>query len=194
MRFVGIDPATKTGVVVLDESGYVLIETELQGKGEKGKGGELSIPQLVDLENQLYRIIQANDEIVIEQAAPGTQKGITTGMIHGGLRSMIIRRGLRYNDIHVSWTKKYVAETGWSGETGKKRLLKGTEKKAAIAKAVLEHFGYSHKSDNVVDAYIMARAALNLYRIRELQQPIDTLQYQLEVVQSILDKATAAGS
>lgn len=188
-RFVGIDPATKTGFVALDENGNVLVAVELKGVGEKGKGNEITIPQLVSLENQLFKLLQAGDEIVIEQAAPGTQKGITTGAIHGGIRSMVIRKGLVYNEINPTQTKKYVGETGWTGEAGKKRRWEGSEKKKAMAAAVLYHFGYEHASDNVVDAYIMARAALNLFRIRELMSPKDTMPYQLEVIQAILDKA-----
>ncbi len=37
-RFVGIDPATKTGFVALDIDGNVLMETELKGKGPKVPG------------------------------------------------------------------------------------------------------------------------------------------------------------
>lgn len=193
MRFVGVDPATRTGFVALDYDGNVLDELELKGSGEKGKGSEISMPQLVDLENQLYRLLQPGDEVVIEQAAPGTQRGITTGMIHGGLRSMIIRRQLRYNEINPIWTKQYVSVTGWTGETGNKRRLTGPEKKAEVKRASIQHFGYpaaeQKRSDNIIDAYIIARAALNVYRMRELQPLLDTLPYQVDVTTKILHNA-----
>lgn len=188
MRFVGVDPATKTGVVILDENANVLLETELKGKGAVVKGG-LSIEQLVDLENQLFLLLEPGDNIVIETAAPGTQKGITTGMIHGGLRSMIHRKGLTPNEIHPLHTKKYVDVTGWVGEVGNKRRLKDKEKKAAVEAAVKERFGYTHKSDNVVDAYIIARAAVNVYRMREFMPLLDGTLNQREVTEAILDKA-----
>ncbi|WP_201319081.1 hypothetical protein [Paenibacillus sp. EPM92] len=186
MRFVGIDPATKTGFCALDERGNVLVEKELIGEGKKEPGG-ISIEQLVSLEDSLYKHLKPGDEIVIEQPAMGTQKGVTTGMIHGGLRSMIHRKGLAFNDCNPNWTKKYVGVTGWVGEPGNKRRLKDKEKKAAVKASVLEHFGYTHKSDNVVDAYIIARIALNLYRCREFMPLLDLLPYQLEVVQDILN-------
>jgi crossover junction endodeoxyribonuclease RuvC len=188
MRFLGIDPATKTGVVALNEKGEVVLEVELKGAGKAEKGG-ITIAQLVDLENQLYQVIQPGDETVIEQAAAGTQKGITTGMIHGGLRSIIHRKGLVYHEINPLQTKKYVGVTGWKGEAGSKVRLKDKEKKEAVSKAVLKMFGYQHKSDNVVDAYIIARAAWNLYLLREYKQLIDSHPFQIEIIQGILDKA-----
>lgn len=188
MRFVGVDPATKTGIVILDEEGNVILEKELKGAGKTEKGG-ISIEQLVDLENQLFNTIQTGDEIMIEQAAAGTQRGITTGMIHGGLRSMIQRKGLKFNEINPLQTKKYVGVTGWKGEAGSKERLKDKEKKAAVKAAVLELYGYTHKSDNVIDAYIIARAAFNLYMLREYKPLIDNSLQQLEVLQAILEKA-----
>lgn len=188
MRFIGVDPATKTGFVALDIDGNVLVELELKGKGKTVKGG-ITIEQLVSLENQLYQVIKPADEIVIEQPAMGTQMGISTGMIHGGLRSMIYRKNLGFNDVNPSWTKKYVKVTGWIVEGGKNRRLKDKEKKEAMAAAALKHFGYTHKSDNVVDAYIIARISLNLYRMREYMPLLDTQTYQIEVINDILNKA-----
>ncbi|WP_052647025.1 hypothetical protein, partial [Paenibacillus terrae] len=166
MRFVGIDPATTTGLVALDIEGNVLVQTDIQGKGPKIKGG-ITVPQLVSLQNQLYQLLQPRDEIVKEDAVPGTQRGLTTGMIHGNLRTIIHRKGLSFNLVMPNSVKKYVAVTGWEGEAGSKKRLEGKAKKKAMADAAKLHFGYTHKSDNVVDAYIIARIALNLYRMRE---------------------------
>lgn len=185
MRFVGIDPATVTGLVALDSNGNALVAMDLKGKGK----GALDVKQLVSLENLIYQHIQRFDEILIEDAAPGTQRGITTGMIHGGIRSMIHRKKLAFNVLSPNSVKKYVGVTGWKGEVGNKVRLKGPEKKAAMKKAVLNHFGFTHKSDNVIDAYIIARIALNLYLRRELKPMIDTASYQVEVVESILEGA-----
>jgi crossover junction endodeoxyribonuclease RuvC len=188
MRFVGIDPATTTGVVALDIEGNVLLQTAIRGKGPKIPGG-ITTPQLVSLQNQLYQLLQPGDEILKEDAAPGTQKGITTGMIHGNLRTIIHRKGLGFNLIMPNAVKKYVAVTGWTGEPGSKRRLKDKEKKEAMAEAVKSHFGYTHPSNDVVDAYIIARISLNLYRMREYMPLLDTQPYQIEVIESILNKA-----
>ncbi|MGG1638279.1 hypothetical protein [Paenibacillus sp. NRS-1760] len=179
MRFVGIDPATRTGIVALNLKGEVLVEMELKGKGP---AGAMSTPQLVDLENQLYKLLLKGDLIVIEDASAGTQKGITTGMVHGGLRSMIYRRELDFDISNAMWTKKYVGVKVEKGQTEK-------QKKDAIGAAVLEQFGYSHKSHNVVDAYIIARIALNLYLMRNYEPLLDNERHQVEVVQGIMERA-----
>jgi crossover junction endodeoxyribonuclease RuvC len=185
MRFCGIDPGTHTGFVALDDNGGVLVAKELSGhsKDENLK--------LVELENELYKHLSLGDEIVIEGPAMGTQKGITTGMVHGGLRSMIIRKGLALNLVNPMWTKKYVGVTGWVGEKGNKRRLVDKEKKAAVKAAVTQHFGWTHKSHNVVDAYIIARIALNVYRRREYLPLLDTESYQIEVIDDILREKVA---
>lgn len=181
MRLVGIDPATKTGFVALDLHGNVLVEKELKGESK------FDIERLVELEDEVYRHLRKEDEIVIEGTPFDTQKAITAGMIHGGLRTMIVRKSLSFNEAAPNAVKKFVGVTGWVGEPGSKRRLKDKEKKEAMKAACLEHFGYTHKSDNVVDAYVIARIALNLYRCREFMPMIDVQPYQLEVINSILN-------
>lgn len=189
MRFVGVDPATTTGFVALDPNGNVLLEKVLNSKGSTK--GAITIKQLVELENLLYRELQKFDEVVIEDASPGTQKVITTGMIHGGLRSMIVRQGLSFNIVSPNAVKKFVGVTGFKGEVGKKVKLEDGEKKEAMRIAVIEHFNYTHPRHDVIDAYVMARIAMNLYYKRELLPMIDTLPYQREVIETILEKSLA---
>lgn len=188
MRFVGIDPATVTGFVALDENGEVLVAEPIKGKGKTVIGG-ITAEQLVSLENQLFNLLLPNDEIILEDIAKGTQMGVSTGMIHGGIRTMIHRRGLIPNLVNPMWTKKYVGVTGWKGEKGSKELMKGSEKKEAVRVAVIEHFNWTHKSHDVIDAYIMAQIALYLYKKRELLPCPKLASYQLEVIESILVKA-----
>lgn len=181
MRLVGIDPATRTGFVALDYEGNVLQELELKGAGKAEKGG-ISVEQLVDLENQLYRLLQPNDLICIEDTPFKTNDAITTGMIHGGLRSMIHRKKLDFDVVNPMWTKKYVDVKVERGQTDK-------EKKDAVKAAVLEQFRYTHKSHNIVDAYIIARIALNLHRMRQHEPMLDNHRRQIEVVEGIMQKA-----
>lgn len=185
MRFVGIDPATTTGFVALDEQGNVLEACSIKGEGPVQKGG-ITTEQLASLENQLYKLLQPEDEIVIEGPPFSTQRAFTTGMIHGGLRTMIFRKKLVFSVAAPDSVKKFVRVSGWIGEKGSKRRLKDAEKKTAVKDAVLEHFCWTHKSHDVVDAYIMARIAWNLYRCREFMLMVDTQPYQIEVVKDIL--------
>ncbi|CAH1058800.1 hypothetical protein [Paenibacillus pseudetheri] len=177
MRFVGIDPATKTGFVALDEDGTVLVEREIQGIGKKQPGG-ITTEQLVSLENQLYSLLKPGDIIAIEQPAVGTQMGVTTGMIHGGLRSMIYRKELTYDDVNPQRTKKFVDAN---------RRVPTKEKKAVIAAAVKDHYGYEHSSDNVTDAYILAQIARAMEEARRTGYIKKTPLFQYEVLKAILD-------
>lgn len=185
MRFCGIDPATVTGICALNESGEVILAQSIKGAGRVVKGG-ITDEQRVSLENQLYNILLPEDDIVLEDAAVGTQRGITTGMIHGSIRSMIFRKGLIPNIVSPNAVKKYVGVSGWKGAKGSKERLDGNEKKEAVRVAVIEHFNWTHKSHDVIDAFIMAQIALHLYKVRELI-PVDNIKpYQAEVIKSIL--------
>ncbi|OMC99145.1 hypothetical protein MKX34_26525 [Paenibacillus sp. FSL R5-0636] len=175
-RFVGIDPATTTGFVALDEEGNVLVETDLRGEGKREPGG-ISIGMLVSLENKVYGLLKPGDIIAIEKAAFKTDMGVTTGMIHGGLRTMILRKGLNHVDINVQHTKKFV---------NRNQRVPHSEKKSFIAAGVLEHYDYAHKSDNVTDAYIIARIAQALHQVRN-GHPLDLFtSYQQHVIRAIL--------
>lgn len=192
VRFVGIDPATTTGFVALDEHGEVLIACSIRGKGKTVKGG-ITTEQLVSLENQLFALLQPGDEVVKEDAAPGTQRGITTGKIHGGIETMIYRKGLVPNIVAPNAVKKFVGVTGFKQGFGKKVRMDQKETKAAMAEAVLQHFGFTHDSHDAVDAYVMAQIALNLYRYREFIPIMSLPSYQVEVIESILGKREAIG-
>ncbi|MFK4167661.1 hypothetical protein ACI2LM_15590 [Paenibacillus lautus] len=191
-RFVGIDPATKTGFVALDEQGNVLVEIEVEGIGKKMPGG-ITTEQLVSLENQVYKLLKPGDVIAIEQPAMGTQAGITTGMIHGGLRSMIYRKGMTYVDVNPQRTKKFVDVESWVGEKGSKRRLSDDEKKKAVAVKVVDHYRYSHSSHNVTDAYIIARISEAIHKVKD-GQPLNRYpRYQQEVITAIINPEAAKG-
>lgn len=97
----------------------------------------------------------------------------------------LTRRGFKYHEVAPNAVKKFVSVTGFTGEVGNKKRLTGPQKKKAVMKAVQEHFGFSHKSDNVVDAYILAQIARTIY---QFNQPdfIGCPTYQSEVVATIL--------
>lgn len=189
MRFIGIDPATNTGVVILDADGNPILETVIRGKGKNAPGG-ITQEQRVSLENQLFRILQPGDQIMKEGIANGTQMLITTAKIHGGLESMITRKGLEFDEVAPDAVKKFVNVSGWIGQPGSKQRLKGDAKKRAMATAALDHFGYQHPSNDVVDAYIIAKIGEAVYRVRNGGSLDDyPLLYQREVIWSIVDPA-----
>jgi crossover junction endodeoxyribonuclease RuvC len=178
MRFVGIDPSTKTGFVALDLEGNVDRAKELTGVGS------IDPKRIVTLTDEIMAHIQPGDVICIEGVPFDTQRAAQAGWIHGSIRNALFRRGITYHEVAPNAVKKFVNVSGWIGEKGSKERLKGPAKKKAVMNAVEEHFGFTHKSDNVVDAYILARIA------QEIQMSDSGLQlmrpYQSEVVQSII--------
>ncbi|MFC7559936.1 hypothetical protein ACFQY3_14785 [Paenibacillus farraposensis] len=137
MRFVGIDPATTTGVVALDIEGNVLVEKLLRGKGRDVPGG-ITPEQKVSLENQLFQLLQPGDVIVKEGIANRTPKLITTSKIHGALEGMITRKKLSFDEAAPNAVKKFVAVTGWKGQQGSKERLKGTKEKSSYGGCSIE--------------------------------------------------------
>lgn len=173
MRFIGIDPSTKTGFVALNKNGQVLKAKEITGIGDQDP------KRMTSLIYDLMLHIQKEDIICIEGFPFSTQKAMFAGGIHHGIRNELFKRGFKYYEVAPNAVKKYVGVTGWEGEPGNKKRLKGAAKKRAVMDAVKSHFGFVHPSDNVVDAYIMAQIA------RSLKQYTVNSVYQLEVIKKI---------
>lgn len=190
MRFVGIDPATNTGFVALDENGDPLVEVAFRGKGIKVAGG-ISPVQRVSLQNQLYSLLRPGDIILKEGIANGNMMLITTSKIHGGLEDMITRKELRYDEVAPLSVKKFVDVNILNIDKGLKGIEKEKAKKAEMAAAALKHFGYENPSHDIVDAFIIAKICEAVYRVRKKQKTLDDypLEYQREVIWSIVDPA-----
>ena len=183
MRFIGLDPSTKTGFVALDESGQVLRAKELTGIGDKDP------LRMITLIDEVVAHIQKGDLIVIEGFGFATQQGIQLGGIGWGVRMSLARRGFKYYEVAPNAVKKFVSVTGWTGEVGNKKRLTGPQKKKAVMNAVKDHYGFTHKSDNIVDAYILAQIARTMYQFNR-PDFIGCPVYQTEVVKSILGNKT----
>ncbi|WP_018664598.1 hypothetical protein [Heyndrickxia acidiproducens] len=179
MRFVGIDPSTKTGFVALDLDGKVMKAKELTGIGKEDP------KRMATMIDNIMSHMHPGDSIVIEGFGFNSQQAIQLGGIGWGIRMALLRRGMDYTEVAPNAVKKFVNVTGWIGDPGKKRRLKGKEKKQVVMEAVQLHFGFSHKSDNVVDAYIMAQIARHIYTARSMSDRY-LPAYQAEVLESIL--------
>lgn len=179
MRFIGLDPSTKTGFVALDESGQVLRAKELTGTGKKDP------MRMITLIDEVMDHMQKGDMIAIEGFGFATQQGIQLGGIGWGLRMHLTRRGFKYHEVAPNAVKKFVSVTGWTGEVGSKKRLTGAQKKKAVMAAAKDHYGFSNKSDNIVDAYILAQIARTMYQFNR-PDFIGCPVYQAEVVESVL--------
>lgn len=179
MRFVGIDPASKTGFVAIDEQGVVLREKELIGLGDKDP------KRMSTLINEVIDHIRKDDIICIEGFPFDTQRAMFAGGLHWGIRNALYNRGITYYEAAPNAVKKFVNVTGWVGEVGHKKRLTGKDKKLAVMKAVEEHFAFLHRSDNVVDAYILAKIAFEIHMHHYDNKLLPS--YQGEVIANILN-------
>lgn len=179
MRFVGIDPSTKTGFVALTETGQVERAKELTGIGKQDP------KRLVTLIHDVVEHLKPQDIICIEGFPFATQRAMFAGGIHHGIRNEFFKRKLKYYEVSPAALKKFVGVTGWTGQPGSKERLKGKEKKKAVMAALEAHFGVKYSNDNIADAYILARIAKELFF--EKNRVMTSLpEYQAEVVNSIL--------
>jgi len=180
MRFVGIDPSTKTGFVALDEHGQVLVQKELTGVGKVDPKRMRTM--IVDI----MAHIKEDDVIAIEGFGFASQQAVQNGGIGWGIRMALDGRKFNYIEVAPNAVKKYVNVSGWTGEKGKKQRLTGPQKKKAIMHAVFDHFDFQHKSDNVTDAYILAQIAMSYFMALETDS-ISLPIYQAEVIDTIFN-------
>lgn len=179
VRFIGIDPSTKTGFVALGNSGEVLREKELTGIGSEDP------KRMVTLIQDVMLHVQPGDIICIEGFPFDTQRAMFAGGLHHGIRNELFIRKIPYHEVAPNAVKKFVNVSGWTGEVGSKQRLKGKEKKKAVMDAVKEHFDFEHKSDNVVDAYILAAIAREIWLSTTMLRPLP--KYQEEVIHKVMN-------
>ncbi|MBO1003139.1 crossover junction endodeoxyribonuclease RuvC [Pseudogracilibacillus auburnensis] len=164
MRFIGIDPSTKTGFVALDESGQVLRSKELTGIGNKDP------VRMITLIDEVIRHIEKDDIIVIESFAfmAKGQYVVQLGGIGWGIRMALVRRGFKYIEVAPGQLKKFGCG-------------KGNASKDDLAVGIYKNFGFEHTSDDVRDAYVLAQIG------RALKHRKVDYQYQKEVIETILN-------
>lgn len=138
MRYVGIDPSTRTGFVVLDKQGNVVRAKELTGVGSKDP------KRMVTLIDEVIAHVRSDDVICIENFGFASRQAIQMGGIGWGIRMALFRRGWQYIDVAPGQLKKFA-----SG--------KGNTKKDELAVHIYKRWGFEHSSDNVRDAFVLAR-------------------------------------
>jgi crossover junction endodeoxyribonuclease RuvC len=146
MRYVGIDPSTKTGLVIIDKQGNIINTQDVTTKVKED-------PQrFSDLAEKIIDELEPNDCIFIEGFSYGS-KGAGVSFQYGLgwiIRHMLLERGYEYTEVPPTSVKKFA--------TGK-----GNAKKDAMVLPIFKHWGFEHSSDNVRDAYVLARMAKGIY-------------------------------
>jgi crossover junction endodeoxyribonuclease RuvC len=162
MRFVGIDPSTKTGLAIIDKNNEIINVQEVSSKSKEDP------ERFIDIADQLLEELHPNDIIAIEGFSYGSKgKGVSTQYGLGWIiRTFLYERGYDYVEIPPTSVKKFA--------TGK-----GNVKKDAMVLPIYKHWGFEHSSDNVRDAYVLAKVAKALHEEEGLTA------YQKEVVKKV---------
>lgn len=163
--YVGIDPSTKTGIVRLDATGNVLLETEIN----EGVASDLTDPgRINNVICKTLRSIRKDDVVVIEGFSHGS-KGAFVGQqyaIGWGIRIGLHVRRQKYIEVAPSQLKKFA--------TGK-----GKGKKEDLILPIYQRWGFESWSDNIRDAFVLAQIA------RSLWEPVRLIKPQQEVIEAL---------
>lgn len=143
MRYVGIDPSTKTGLVILNAGGEVELEKEIIPTEENDPFRMMEIAMLV-----IEPIVWGKTFVCIEGFSYGSKgKGVSIQYGIGWMiRSELAKSGFYYNEISPSTVKKFA--------TGK-----GNIKKDGMVLPIYKRWGFESNSDNIRDAYVLAQIA-----------------------------------
>ncbi|WP_025720251.1 hypothetical protein [Paenibacillus sp. 1-18] len=164
-RYVGIDPSTKTGVVILNENGNV--EEQLEIVLENGILS--SAEQLQEYGREIANYANTPDVVCIEGFSFGSKgKAVSTQYGIG----FAIRFALR--DMGI----KFIVPT--PGQVKKFATGSGSSSKDNMVLPIFKKWGFEHDSDNVRDAFILAQIA------RSIRLGGGDTKYQQEVIQTIL--------
>src|SRR5690554_6021992 len=112
MRFVGIDLSTKTGLVILDESGNVLTEKEITSKIKSDP------ERMIDLTEQVLSHLEKNDVIAIEGFSYASRgKGVSFQFGYGySVQIELYKRDFDFLIVSPSQVKKFATGRGNSSK------------------------------------------------------------------------------
>lgn len=161
-RYVGIDPSTKTGVVILDAEGNVLENIEIQGEGEDP--GRIN-----DVVVRTLRLIERTDCVAIENFSHGST-GAYVGQqyaIGWAIRIGLYVRKQPYIEVAPNSLKKFATGVG-----------KGSKDELILP--IYKRWGFEHPSDNVRDAFVLAQI------IRSMHEPVQLIKPQQEVIHNLM--------
>lgn len=158
-RYIGIDPSTKTGLVILDQNGNILDSMEIEREGKDPE-------RMMDIIESVIQEAEYGDIIAIEGFGFASQSGFLLGGIGWGIRMGLVSQRNNYIEVAPAALKKFA-----SG--------KGTTKKDGLSVEIFKRWGFEHESDNVRDAYVLSQIA------RALHEPVKLTAFQQEVIDAI---------
>jgi crossover junction endodeoxyribonuclease RuvC len=161
-RYVGIDPSSKTGLVIIDKQGNIINTQDVTTKVKED-------PQrFSDIAEKIIDELEPNDLIAIEGFSYGSKgKGVSFQYGLGWIiRHLLLERGYRYTEVPPTSVKKFA--------TGK-----GNTKKDEMVLPIYKKWGFEHTSDNVRDAFVLAQMVKGIYDSSNLTE------YQKEALKKV---------
>lgn len=152
-RYVGLDLSSKMGVVILDDDGKVVLDEEVEFKDTPDPERMYKLWQYIE-----GVLNTETDSIIIEGFSFGS-KGQGSDFQYGIgwlVRTMLFTKGVSYLDVAPTQVKKFA--------TGK-----GNSAKPQMILPIYKKWGYENTSDNVIDAYILARIGYSIDHQEELK-------------------------
>src|SRR5699024_7359548 len=164
MRYVGLDLSTKTGLVILDESGQVVKAEEITTK-------EKNDPQrMIILTEKIMSNLKDDDVIAIEGFSYGSRgRGISFQFGYGyAVRIALFTANKPFSIVTPSQVKKYA--------TGK-----GNSSKDNMILPIFKKWEFEDDSDNVRDAYVLSQIAY----VMKSDKAIQLTKYELEIINDL---------
>lgn len=162
MNYIGIDPSTKTGLVVLDKQGNIMHQKEITSNIKTDPA------RFVDITENAMKHIKEGDRVVLEGFSYGSKgRGVSTQYgIGWTIRTALYHKDIDYIEVTPGGLKKFA--------TGK-----GNTSKDNMILPIFKRWGFEHDSDNVRDAYVLAQIG------RTIDGHEKTTKYQREVIKAI---------
>ncbi len=143
MLSLGLDVSTKTGAVLLDGPEPIVAEEWTAPKGVVG------LERCSAIAANLVKLLQVQspDVICIENYGFANAHTLVPLVEIGTiLRYFLKQRGFAFQLVAPNALKKFATGSGASGV-----------KKDQVRLGVYKHWGFEHQSDNVVDAFVLAK-------------------------------------
>ena len=150
LRVLGLDVSTKTGAVMFDRHGKIVVQKELALKPLKNGSSVHRMYRAVELFHTVRDlvVIERPELVVFEGYGYANAHTLAVLVELGAMaRHACIYSQVPFIDVAPPTLKKFVTGSG-------------AAKKDQMRLAVYKKWDYEHDSDNVVDAYALARLGL----------------------------------
>lgn len=148
MRYIGIDPSTKTGLVSLDRSGEIATAQEITHPGKDPERMFRIIEQITEYVMDEIRIHGSKYKVhvAVEGFGFNSKQATLLGGIGWGIRMALYRVGIKYTEVPPAQLKRFACG-------------RGNASKEYVAIGVYKRWGFESTSNNITDAYVLAQIA-----------------------------------